>query len=430
MFKWLARMFFSFYSYITRLCSLYTSIKRVLTSSVCSNSDIKDVTLCHWLRAVLLSFCCHNAGREGQQGLACIAKILNMYVAGNIIEERPCKGQDSCPCDGHYQYNTNVIYNKTGCLVARYRKAHLYEKELLRLDKPPTQEYVYFDTEYGRFGTEICFDITFKQPGVDLVEKYGIDHLVFPTYWPNDLGFLFANMVQWSSGWARRMGVNFLAANVHNMSRYSYGSAISSPNAVLNSTYITGPSAGTLLTADLDIPCAPKQKMLVQHDLPHNEVTNFQDQITTSVYQVVKLAGFLFNTTVLTGEKGLLEVTSEQLLCQLSFERSTTNETFLLAAYSGPSLFSTHIEVCLLQKCLNPDPSSCNNRDNEWSRTSFPKLILRGRFRHNYVLPSITGSFYQYTEIDWDFHHVKDRNYIISKDKTTPMLTVSMLGVW
>ena len=79
----------------------------------------------------------------------------------------------------NYQYNTNVVYNKTGKLIARYHKENLFFE--YQFDRPQTTEYIYFDSPFGRFGVFTCFDIMFHDPAVALVSRYNVTNVVFPT---------------------------------------------------------------------------------------------------------------------------------------------------------------------------------------------------------------------------------------------------------
>ncbi|XP_036727046.1 vascular non-inflammatory molecule 2-like isoform X1 [Balaenoptera musculus] len=66
----------------------------------------------------------HRFGRTPVQArLSCLAKNNSIYVLANIGDKKPCNSCDStCPPNGHYQYNTNVVYDAKGKLVARYHK--------------------------------------------------------------------------------------------------------------------------------------------------------------------------------------------------------------------------------------------------------------------------------------------------------------------
>lgn len=70
---------------------------------------------------------CQDPHRFGhtpvQARLSCLAKNNSIYVLANIGDKKPCNSHDStCPHNGYYQYNTNVVYDSEGKLVARYHK--------------------------------------------------------------------------------------------------------------------------------------------------------------------------------------------------------------------------------------------------------------------------------------------------------------------
>ncbi|XP_025238580.1 pantetheinase isoform X2 [Theropithecus gelada] len=70
---------------------------------------------------------CNNPNRFGQtpvqERLSCLAKKNSIYVVANIGDKKPCNTSDPrCPPDGRYQYNTDVVFDSQGKLVARYHK--------------------------------------------------------------------------------------------------------------------------------------------------------------------------------------------------------------------------------------------------------------------------------------------------------------------
>uniref|UniRef100_A0A2K6CGP4 Vanin 2 n=1 Tax=Macaca nemestrina TaxID=9545 RepID=A0A2K6CGP4_MACNE len=70
---------------------------------------------------------CQDSHRFGhtpvQARLSCLAKINSIYVLANLGDKKPCNSRHStCPPNGYFQYNTNVVYNPEGKLVARYHK--------------------------------------------------------------------------------------------------------------------------------------------------------------------------------------------------------------------------------------------------------------------------------------------------------------------
>lgn len=99
---------------------------------------------------------------------------------------------------------------------------NLYAPET-QFDFPKDLELVTFDTPFGKFGMFTCFDIFSYDPAVVLVEKLQVDSVLFPTAWGNLLPILSA--VPFHSSWARAMGVNLLAANVHNTTWHMTGNS-------------------------------------------------------------------------------------------------------------------------------------------------------------------------------------------------------------
>ncbi|KAH3736027.1 hypothetical protein DPMN_042587 [Dreissena polymorpha] len=104
--------------------------------------------------------------------LSCRAKTSGIYIVANMGDIKPCsKVKDPfCPRDGRYQFNTNVVFDDKGCLIARYHKRNIYDETPL-FDPAPKNEFVFFHTDFGRFGTVICFDLLHENPTQTLIEQ-------------------------------------------------------------------------------------------------------------------------------------------------------------------------------------------------------------------------------------------------------------------
>lgn len=155
------------------------------------------------------------------------AKDSNMYVVVNMFEIVPCAPDDkSSTCaskDDAYHYNTNVVFDRQGRIIAKYRKFNLFLE--FAFDTTPEPEMVSFDTDFGvTFGTFICFDILFSQPAVQLVKERHITDFVFTAAWMSELPLLTAVTVH--SSWAFSMDVNLLSSNFNNPLQYGGGSGI------------------------------------------------------------------------------------------------------------------------------------------------------------------------------------------------------------
>jgi predicted amidohydrolase len=169
--------------------------------------------------------------------LSCFARIFETVIVANMGEVQNCSGVKGCPNDGRYQYNTNVVFESDGRLIAKYRKQNLYDSEKLLYDAGTTDSCVTFATSFGiTFGTMTCFDLLYKDPGDCLVNKEHIKHVVLPTAWGNNYPFYMSIVVQ--QAWSMKHRVNLLAANVQyyymNSSNLKY---VSSGSGIYSSGY-------------------------------------------------------------------------------------------------------------------------------------------------------------------------------------------------
>jgi predicted amidohydrolase len=92
--------------------------------------------------------------------LAAIARDRSMWVLGGSLIET----------DGEQRYNTSTLFDRSGELVARYRKIHLFDVELP--GQPPFRESATFrsgdqlvthETDMARLGLSICYDVRFPE---------------------------------------------------------------------------------------------------------------------------------------------------------------------------------------------------------------------------------------------------------------------------
>ncbi|XP_017871777.1 PREDICTED: vanin-like protein 3 isoform X2 [Drosophila arizonae] len=141
--------------------------------------------------------------------LACAAVAAQSYLVLNVKERERCDREADCPARGYRLYNTNVVLDRSGAVVSRYRKWNLYLEPQLNRTKEP--EYAIFETDFNvTFGHFICFDMLFYTPAQELVERYSIQHLIVTKMFNSELPFLTAS--QFQQGWAWANNVNLLAA--------------------------------------------------------------------------------------------------------------------------------------------------------------------------------------------------------------------------
>lgn len=116
-------------------------------------------------------FCCPYAAKnfpiyaeqEGKmvwQALSKTAKECNMYLVGGSMPEK----------EKQAIYNTCYVFNREGKQIAKHRKMHLFDIEIEGgqcFKESDTlkagNEITVFDTEFGKMGICICYDIRFPE---------------------------------------------------------------------------------------------------------------------------------------------------------------------------------------------------------------------------------------------------------------------------
>ena len=83
-------------------------------------------------------------------------------------------------------YNTSLVFSPAGKLIATHRKTHLFDIDIPGKIKfiesevlSPGNKVTIFDTEYGKIGLAICYDVRFPELGMIAARK-GAFMLVYP----------------------------------------------------------------------------------------------------------------------------------------------------------------------------------------------------------------------------------------------------------
>lgn len=374
---------------------------------------------------------CRDPQRFGhtpiQTRLSCLAKNNSIYVLANIGDKKRCDSQDStCPPNGYYQYNTNVVYDAKGQLVARYHKYHLYSEP--QFDVPEKPELVTFDTTFGRFGIFTCFDILFHDPAVALVKDFHVDTILYPTAWMNVLPLLTA--IEFHSAWAMGMRVNLLAANIHHVQQNMTGSGIYAPHLPRAYHYDMETDSGRLLLSELDSRprTSPAYPTAVGWSAYATTIKPFPVQKNT-------FSGFIsrdaFNFTALFENAGNLTVCHKDLCCHLSYRmlRKEENEVYVLGAFTGlhGRRRREYWQVCTMLKCKTTNLTTCG-QPVETALTRFDIFSLSGTFRTEYVFPEVLLTKVQLSP--GKFEVLKDGRLVNKNGPSEPILTVSLFGRW
>ena len=101
-----------------------------------------------------------ECGGESYLALSDAASSNGIYVVGGSIPE----------LDKNCLYNTSFVFDRKGIEIAHHRKVHLFDVDIVgrqRFFESDTftagEDITVFDTEFGKMGLLICFDIRFPE---------------------------------------------------------------------------------------------------------------------------------------------------------------------------------------------------------------------------------------------------------------------------
>ena len=101
-----------------------------------------------------------ETGGPAQQALSALAGELGIYLVGGSVPE----------LEGDKVYNTSYVYGRSGELLAKHRKVHLFDinvqggQRFMESDTlSPGNAITTFETEFGTCGLCICFDLRFEE---------------------------------------------------------------------------------------------------------------------------------------------------------------------------------------------------------------------------------------------------------------------------
>lgn len=102
-----------------------------------------------------------------------VAKKATHTLIGSFVEH-----------DRHHLYNTTLLLGPDGCILAKYRKIHLFgfqskEKQLFS----PGNEITVVDLPWGRVGISTCYDLRFPELYRLMVDQ-GATIFLVPSAWP------------------------------------------------------------------------------------------------------------------------------------------------------------------------------------------------------------------------------------------------------
>lgn len=114
--------------------------------------------------------------------LAEMARKHRMYIVAGILEK-----------EGPVLYNTAVLLDRDGKLAGKYRKVSLPREEI-EGGVTPGDDFPVFDTDFGRIGIMICWDVFFPEPA-RMLSLNGAE-MIFMPIWGGNLTLARARAIE------------------------------------------------------------------------------------------------------------------------------------------------------------------------------------------------------------------------------------------
>ncbi|XP_064105831.1 pantetheinase-like [Macrobrachium nipponense] len=345
-------------------------------------------------------------------------------------------------------YNTQVVFDDAGAVVARYQKKHLFSEHFFTPGTDPDTTAI-FETSFGvTFTLLICFDILYETPAVINIYNHGVRDVILSTAWFDELPSLTAPQI-WK-GFSQGNNVNLIAANIYYPPGGFLGTGIfrtvySEPDYY---TYDTSSGNKLIVGKVKTKSVVPSAKI---HQSANSEVFTYKDfdglpllgpsqveERQTNTMEVIvngknkhKQDGkqnmehkYLhedlrrYNHVILErtspGVFGGQELCHEDgLCCNLSYEypaEQPEDIVYMLIAYSGlvekgEGLYHLYVQVCGVVLCLNETIDSCGHFEDAYIPDSaFRAYSLSGTYSDRYIYPSVfTDTLQLFSAEKWNY---------------------------
>ncbi|XP_004928913.2 vanin-like protein 1 isoform X1 [Bombyx mori] len=309
--------------------------------------------------------------------ISAAARSNQIYVVVNGRELMDCTKNDTgepCPELKEYIFNTNVVFDRNGAVIDRYRKINLFREYSHTPALSP--DLGYFDTDFGvKFSHFICFDIMFQVPAVQSVQKLNVTDVIFSTMWFSELPYLTAVQIQ--QAYAYEMNVNFIGAGANNISLGNAGSGIYSGRAGALVSIMPGVPTTRLLVSRV-----PKIPGKVSGKYPGP----IDDSLTNTDNLVIYTDPTLDTHVSRPLVPGFQEFTLVDKDVSCSFSIRLKNKSgdayphFRAVVQDGSNVYVNReigVAACLVVACTTEDFKSCAQRyKNEESNVEIENLVI------------------------------------------------------
>ena len=295
--------------------------------------------------------------------LSCLALNYQVVLIANMVDKQ-----------GSNYYNTDVVFENDGNLIAKYHKINLFGPETTMFTPGTQTNGVTFETNFGvTFGIFTCFDILFPQPSHFLLNS-GIKNFVFPTAWGNKFPMYMSTAVQ--QGWSSKNKVNLLAANLHITVDSFYGTGSGIYSAGTARRYFMSGNSMTAATGNVlvsELTSEPADITGPTQDSTIEGMDNIQAKGTsTSEYSILTdPSGSITASTVQNGR---------ELRCSLEYRIKSGGNSLVQERYAlGANVnYNSPIGACFVVKCNSE--TNCGQPVFNGAEITFEYLRLNGSF--------------------------------------------------
>ncbi|KAF5283860.1 hypothetical protein FQA39_LY04680 [Lamprigera yunnana] len=291
-----------------------------------------------------------NSYNQLLTNLSCAAKRNKIYVVANVIEK--------INEDENVEYhNTNIVLDRYGILIARYRKINLSPHEDIFV---PGNKIDTFKTDFNvNFGMFISSDISFKRPSLDVLKDHQVTDIIYSNHQSD---FQTSSLMQ--HGYVKSNGVNLLTATLKNLNEDNEMGQIYVYNGTIIRNNIHFINSSKMITAELPVfKLRPDifRKCQNGHRLKSASKTNnfFSSAFENSLNYVTLPLNLSENYA-----KKILCSKGEDFCCtfEIQFE-VTTNSSYLykLMVVEDP------LKFCAIAACINENITSCGGINEQQS---------------------------------------------------------------
>ncbi|KAI4504061.1 hypothetical protein M0802_000532 [Mischocyttarus mexicanus] len=371
--------------------------------------------------------------------ISCAAKNNKIYVVINIAERVPCYDNE-CPKNESLYYNSNVVFDRNGTVIAKYRKQNLYLEPVFTTPKHP--EIVTFDTDFGvTFGTFICFDILFAVPALNLTRDVKVTDIVYTTAWFSETPFLTATQTQ--LGWAYGEDVNLLAAGYNDPSKGNSGSGIYYGRNGVGKIMMSREKTSKLII-DVVPKKVPKKKSKNQeikdsktHVHIHDELRRKREVTSVNNLKLLRDNITLYKTEILNGNVSL-GLCHHDHCCNFTVKvnKIDTKVKYRLVVYNGIRNYANiryvGTRVCSIVQCSDDTLESCGSTLE--SQTIFQEISISGKFDkslNSLIMPNtLKTDLLPITSFSYEENSHNDHKHVLITNSNKTLTNLLTFGVY